>query len=239
VISEYRTRSTQVALDSARTRGFPIPDMRPMVLNQDSGPFPAPFWKNLNLFRKQPAWDGYNNFQLRNYVRFFDQEQLRVNQLSRPWVCFADTVLTYSDSIIPVFPEGKKVAYLEEVVSKGIPTGTAHPGNRIVVTGFEPGHATIDAGVESDSALLVMMQQHYPGWRVTVDGSPVTMHCTDFLFQSVWIRKGKHNVDWVYGNVPVRVLTILCLFTGFVCILSLVFPGRWRARLFPATRPEK
>lgn len=225
VVSDYNTRETQLALDSARVRGFPIPKLHPVRLNQDSGPFPQPFWKNINLFRKQPAWDGYNNFQLKGYIRFFDQESLRSVQLSKPWVSFADTALTYSDSIYPAALEERNMAYLETRTPLEIPSGISDPNNDAAVIGFEPGRMTLTAHVVSDSALLVVMQQRYPGWEVNVDDKPVNTLLTDYLFQSVWLGKGNHRIDWVYRNLPVRILTILGFLVGALCAVFLSIPG--------------
>lgn len=224
VVSDYGLRQTQAALDSARVKGFPIPDMQPVAMNQDSGAFPAPFWKNLNLFRKQPAWDGYNNFQLRGYVRFFDQEELRKSQLRKPWVSYADTVIVYSDSIIPVPGEGKNKAYLNKRFGWNSSGGICHPGNRVVVTGFEPGRIDMDATVESDSALLVVMQQAYPGWEVRADGLPVETVTADYLFQAAWIGKGRCRLTWEYVNSPVRYLSILGFSAGLLGWLGLFLP---------------
>jgi hypothetical protein len=237
VVSEYNARKTQLALDSARVKGFPIPEMRPVRLNLDSGAFPVPFWKNLNLFRKQPAWDGYNNFQLKEYIRFFDQEPLRSAQLWRPWVSFADTVLTYSDSIHPARLEGRNIAYLEAQPAMAIPSGISDPNNRAVVYGFEPGRMAISAEVESDSALLLVMQQEYPGWEIRVDGKQVAPLTADYLFQSVWLGKGNHRLEWVYINLPVRIMTLLGFFAGTVCALVLCLPNRKAVSVIPGQSP--
>ena len=49
--------------------GFPNPEMRPVELNNDNGIGYQALWLNMNCFYKQPAIDGYNPFNLRNYEK--------------------------------------------------------------------------------------------------------------------------------------------------------------------------
>lgn len=53
--------------------------------------------------------------------------------------------------------------------------------------------------------LLVLTDAHYPGWRVSVDGRPVTLHRANFAFRAVSVPAGAHVVVFEYRPASVRV----------------------------------
>jgi len=88
----------------------------------------------------------------------------------------------------------------------GEPQGTArvikYGANRIA---FETDSAT--------PALLVASEIFYPGWEATVDGKPVQIHLTNFLFRSVAVPPGRHRVEMRYTAPAARVGAIISALT--------------------------
>ncbi len=182
---------------------FPVPEVRPVVLNNDSGGWVSPFWRNLNLFKKQPAWDGYNSFQLKNYVRFVDDESLRQRQITNNWIYFADTVIAYLEEPIIVAPASvHNVCYVpasEKYLLNIQPTA----GNTVSVKTFIPGKIIVEAKAETSSA-LTLMQQHYHGWKIYDNGKEVTPVVTDYLFMTIPVAQGSHRIEYRYENKPIH-----------------------------------
>jgi hypothetical protein len=66
-------------------------------------------------------------------------------------------------------------------------------------------------------ALLVLAENAYPGWEVTVDGSPVEALTAYTSVRAVCVPAGEHTVEWVftprvlYWGAAISVLSLLLL----------------------------
>lgn len=49
-----------------------------------------------------------------------------------------------------------------------------------------------------DRAFVVVADTHFPGWRATVDGAPVTIHRVNHMVRGVRVPAGKHRLEMVY-----------------------------------------
>lgn len=57
----------------------------------------------------------------------------------------------------------------------------------------------IDVKTESAApSLLVLSENHYPGWRASVDGQPVELLRVNYNQRGVALSEGKHVVTFVY-----------------------------------------
>jgi hypothetical protein len=54
------------------------------------------------------------------------------------------------------------------------------------------------------SALLVLADSWYPGWKAEVDGSPVAIHRIDHAFRGVVVEPGRHEVVFTYAPASFR-----------------------------------
>ncbi|MBS1764061.1 MAG: hypothetical protein JSS90_03725 [Bacteroidetes bacterium] len=200
-INENKTRQTAEELKTKAIEDFPLPEIRPMILNNDSGAFMSPFWRNLNLFKKQPAWDGYNSFQLKNYIRFVDDEKLRNSQLQNNWIYFADSVIFFHDSINTDVSR-KNVVYISDMNRNNFPLPS--PGNnKFSLVAFNPEIIEMNTEI-SGNIMLTLMQQYYHGWKVYVNGEERKPIVGDYLFMCVPLHEGDKNVQFRYENKPVK-----------------------------------
>ncbi len=201
----YNLKTSEVAKEvkEKAVADFPVPEVRPVVLNNDSGGWVSPFWRNLNLFKKQPAWDGYNSFQLKNYVRFVDDESLRQRQISNNWIYFADTVIAYSEEPIIVAPASLHNVCYVPANEKDLLNIQPASGNSISVKTFIPGKIIVEAKTETSSA-LTLMQQHYHGWKIYDNDKEVKPVVTDYLFMTIPLAQGTHKIEYRYENKPIH-----------------------------------
>lgn len=215
-INENKTTQTVNELKQKAVEGFPLPEIRPMIMNNDSGAFVSPFWRNLNLFKKQPAWDGYNSFQLKNYIRFVDDERLRNSQLQNNWLFLADSVTFFSDSIIVADVQRRNLVFINDSNRKEIPE--IKPGNNsFKLTAFNPETIQVQTEVHN-TTLLTLMQQYYHGWKIYVDGQERKPFVSDYLFMSVPLKQGETKVEFHYENKPVKTAAKVSIATLLILV---------------------
>ncbi len=223
VINENKTSVVYEGVQEKGVRTFPVPELRPMRMNNDSTGFLSPFWRNLQLFTKQPAWDGYNSFQLSNYIRFFDEQKLRTAQLQNNWLHYSDTIVYYTDSIYPIKAEVASVMYAK-MQDKGSFSEVSGRENTVLVTEYEPGHMKLHATVKTPSANLVWMQQYYPGWKVYVDNKELKkIYSTSYLFMTVVLPTGNHEVEYRYENSTIKLMAYITVFFFLALPATLLF----------------
>ncbi len=78
-------------------------------------------------------------------------------------------------------------------------------------------HATLDG-----DGLLVLTDQHFPGWQVEVDGEPREILVADAIFRGVPLASGAHEVVFTYRPLSVRVgawISALALAATLACAL--------------------
>jgi hypothetical protein len=81
--------------------------------------------------------------------------------------------------------------------------------------------------------LLVLTDLWYPGWRVSVDGTPAESVPANVLFRGVWLEPGRHRVSYRY--VPGSFLAGLALCAATVGMVLVIAVRRRRGpRRLPA-----
>jgi hypothetical protein len=160
--------------------------------------------------------------------------------LPRAWLTTAELVATEQEELGIIrtgkLPGGQPWQPLETTLVEA-PTGTnfgngATPGST-EVTRHEPNRIDVKT-VSSSPAILVLSENHYPGWRAYIDGGAVETLRVDYNLRGVALPAGSHLVKFVYQPKSVLVGLIVSLLT----LASLLF---WvagvGARLLP--KPAK
>lgn len=106
----------------------------------------------------------------------------------------------------------------------------AHPGTTSNVREREWTNDSVRLLADTDGdALLVLTEQHYPGWTVTVDGEARELVLVDGIFRGVELDAGEHEVVFRYEPTHWRLALGLAGF-GVVVVLVLAFVQRKVAR---------
>ena len=88
----------------------------------------------------------------------------------------------------------------------------------------------VDIEVQTDeSGYLVLLDQYYPGWKAFVDGKETEIFPTDYVFRSVYISKGDHEVEFIYDPVSYEVGKLI---SGFVLFVLIILLFSHRIKLF-------
>lgn len=86
----------------------------------------------------------------------------------------------------------------------------------------------LNASLDGDG-LLVLTEQHFPGWHVTVDGQPANLLRTNGIFRGVALTAGSHLVVFEYRPLSFTLGLALSLLAAVLC-LSLLLLGSRRLR---------
>jgi hypothetical protein len=114
----------------------------------------------------------------------------------------------------------------------GVPvqTGTGTPARaagsaRLDV--YQPEHVVISV-TDARPGLLVLDDNQLPGWTATLDGRPVPVHTTDYLFRGVAVPAGRHTVQFRYQPASWKIGWLISL--AALAVLLLTAGLGWRAR---------
>ncbi len=80
------------------------------------------------------------------------------------------------------------------------------------------------------TALLVLADNYYPGWRATVDGSDTPVHLVNETFRGVVVPAGRHEVTFVFHPSPLYTGVVVTLVSALVLLLAAAVPALLRRR---------
>jgi uncharacterized membrane protein YfhO len=94
------------------------------------------------------------------------------------------------------------------VVEGPVPPGLAAPLGEVRFLEDRPERITLEAVTDRPS-LLVLSDQHAPGWAATIDGRPAAILRANLLARGVWLEPGIHVVRFTYRTPGLLAGTIL------------------------------
>jgi len=79
------------------------------------------------------------------------------------------------------------------------------------------------------SAILVLNDVYYPGWRAYVDGSEVPVYRANHAFRAIFLPSTARQVEFVFRPRSVQVGLVISVLTGLAVALSFLgYPGQSR-----------
>ena len=74
-----------------------------------------------------------------------------------------------------------------------------------------------------NNGFLVLSDTYYPGWKAYIDDKETTIYKTDYILRSIFLEKGKHNVEFVYAPITFKIGYITTLSTiGILIIVGIL-----------------
>jgi hypothetical protein len=152
--------------------------------------------------------------------------------LPRAWLAREAQVLT-DPEILEVIRQGKlsdgrpwepeRVALVDSPID--LKSNATNDAGSAEVTRHEPNRITVKARSGSP-AILVLSENHYPGWRAYVDGRAVDTLRVNYNLRGVTLPAGDHTVEFIYRPKSV-------LIGAGISILTLIGLLLWWRRLLP------
>lgn len=124
--------------------------------------------------------------------------------------------------------EPERTALVEPGSGTKLYTPAAPRGGSAEVTRYEPNRVDVRTKAD-DATLLVLSENHYPGWRAYLDGRPVGVLRVDYNLRGVHVPAGEHEVRFVYRPKSLMVGAAVSLLTALGLLL-------WWRRLLPEAR---
>ena len=104
-----------------------------------------------------------------------------------------------------------RTALVESEPPAGFVAGAGN--GRAEITRYEANR--VDLKTEADApSILVLAENHYPGWRAYVDGEAAGVLRVDYNLRGVFVPAGKHEVRFVYRPKSVLIGLAVSLLTA-------------------------
>ena len=119
--------------------------------------------------------------------------------------------------------EPKKTALIESQ----LPVSLNNPAteSKVEIKSYEPNLVNLQATANGES-LLVLSENYYPGWRVSVDGQQAEMVRVNYNLRGVVVPAGTHQIEFVYRPWSVMGGFLISVFTGIALITFAVTEKR-------------
>lgn len=189
------------AFMEALPEGFPVP--APASLNQynDSSGFYGVLWRNVNNYRKQPAWDGFSSSFFPGAAGLADScsDAFRTYRLERFWTQWfpespakgtAHSQWCNNHLKSGRFQLGEQIYSYSDSAIKGaelFPVCFNPESVKILVTSTRPG-------------IVMLAQNLYPGWHAYLNKKEIPLYPFDRHFLSAKIPAGQHEVAFRYHH---------------------------------------
>ena len=137
--------------------------------------------------------------------------------LPRAWLTTAELVGPEQEELDIIrtgkLPSGQSWEPLQTALVEaptGINPGTGATARSVEVTRYEPNRVEVKT-VSAVPAILVLSENHYPGWRAYIDDGAVDILRVDYNLRGVTLPAGNHLVKFVYQPKSVLVGSIVSL----------------------------
>lgn len=103
------------------------------------------------------------------------------------------------------------------------------------ITSYAPNRIDIRAS-SAAPAILVLGENHYPGWRATINGQPAEIMQVNYNLRGIQLPPGKHEVSFTYRPRSVLLGCLLSIITALALLIWMLFGrlnGKRQADLCP------
>lgn len=213
----------------ARPDGFPAPDPQALGQHHDGGGDIEPLWRNTNVFRKQPSHDGFNSFWPKEHATLErDKPHLFAMMKALPLAFIADSVVRASAYVDQPFDLqwGNALAVLADTAA----TPTVHPQLQesscvqdAMAVELSPSSVHVQLDATCRPGVLIVQQQHLPGWRAWVDGNEMPILTVNGCAMGIPFEPGTKKVELRYNLPQLAWLRIVSWTALMLVLLALAF----------------
>ena len=119
--------------------------------------------------------------------------------------------------------EPKKTALIESQLS--VPLNNAATEAKVEMKSYQSNLVSVQTSANGES-LLVLSENYYPGWRVSIDGQRAEMVRVNYNLRGVVVPPGTHRVEFAYRPWSVMGGFLISILTGIALITFAVTEKR-------------
>lgn len=211
--SQMFTTKSVKEISNTFPKGFPLPSSQAVVMNTDTGLSKGTFWKNMNIFHKQIAWDGFTPFKFKRYDNMIDSMPAMFRSMLYNSPVFLTDKVFPMDSLKrnnSLKKYNHKNIYLEKEDFDKLKSFNLklNNGDTAFISSFRPDDISISVSCK-DVVMLTLMQNFYTGWDVETDGNNSGMLINHCGLMGLEVPAGKHVVNFHYNNKKVEIAAII------------------------------
>ncbi|HSZ24647.1 MAG TPA: YfhO family protein [Cytophagaceae bacterium] len=200
--------------------GFPIPGGL-VINNNDSIHALEPFWRNLNIFRKNIAYDGYNPFCLKNYEKLETSSVYR-NAMSNASVFLATNAMEIRSSEVPAIRDNQTVLMDSSDLQKYQDFfSSSSQKDTVLITQFKGNSFTLQSNT-AQKRMVILCQNYLPAWHAMMDGKTAEIVVANYSLIAIPVEAGKHSIllyyqpEFLYFFLYLSVVSLTLLMFYFV-----------------------
>ena len=218
-VNEYSKPDDIAVMLNKTPKGFPIPTKR-IIENNDNIQTLKPFWKNLNIFQKEIAYDGYNPFFLIDYETLETSPLYKISQ-ENFLVYLSTEILNIEDKIDTNTTSSTKI-YLPLADYKKYRSDTINSTNdRINITLFTGNSITLKTNTFSNR-VAVIYQNYMPGWNAYINNTKTPIIKANYALIGIPIPKGENTIVLKY-QPPYIFLFFFLSVCSFLVLFIFIF----------------
>jgi len=134
------------------------------------------------------------------------------NALRHPELNYRDTVILEKvpEELRQDIPPNESIGTPEQPVLISI--NKREEENNINITHYSTDKIELESNTFSDG-LLVLSELYYPGWKALVDGRKRPIYKTDLVLRSIFLPRGKHQIEFIYDPLSFKLGLYVSIFT--------------------------
>lgn len=224
VVKKDSTISIQNILNQVQVNGFPTPDLKATLAdNSINGEKYFDEIGTSNMYKKKIGRVNYRitPSNLLSQNEFWFNESLRNHFFKYPLLYRADTAILISDTAA-LLSQSKKVVVVDDSSLKSAVDTLQQSNFTSSVKRFTPGEWILE--IESPSnGFYTLFQNHYPRWKLKIDGKEEKLFKSDISFLGFQVPAGKHVVQLSYASLDLKIAFIIsCLTLITILVLFLI-----------------
>jgi hypothetical protein len=188
-------------------------------------------YSNLNIFDKQIGFDGYNPFQLTNYESFKKSNYFEPT-IKNNLVYLSNSIYLNNKSNIGISPKTKDLSFnSKEFTALSKLKLASNTSDSLNILTVEPNTIKIESRTK-EQQILTLLQNNYPGWRVTVNGKKTEHYTSNHAFISCVLPAGKNIIEYHYTPKLEKFGFIISIITAILFIFYSIIRGLGLKRYF-------
>ena len=223
MVKKEKASHTQALLNEQTVKGYPLPDIFVSLKeNSRDGEKYLGEIGCLNMYNKKVGRSDYRitPSNLISQNKFWYDSLMRNRILENPILYIAEKAYDVSDNLFSkkdttntkfVLLENRKL--IEEINnSKKVDSISIKP------TRFTPNHFEFEIKNKA-TIFFVLLQNHYPLWRLYVNGKPVSIQKSNVSFMGAFLQPGVNHVSFEYHATLIKAASFISL----VCMILIPF----------------